>query len=103
MAYQWPGNIRELENTLERLLVLAEGDVIELSDLPENLLAPHIAEEQLEDMTLPEEGISMEQVERKLIEEALARTNGHILRASKLLGMTYKTLQYRIKKHDIIL
>ena len=45
----------------------------------------------------------MEQVERKLIEEALERTNGHILKASKLLGMTYKTLQYRIKKHDIIL
>jgi Nif-specific regulatory protein len=103
MAYQWPGNIRELENTLERLLVLAENDVIELSDLPENLLAPRIAEDQLEDMTLPEEGISMEQVERKLIEEALERTNGHILKASKLLGMTYKTLQYRIKKHDIIL
>jgi two-component system NtrC family response regulator len=101
MAYQWPGNIRELENTLERLLVLAEGDVINLCDLPENLLAPRIDEELLEDMTLPEEGISMEEVEKKLINEALARTNGHILKASKLLGMTYKTLQYRIRKHDI--
>ena len=101
MTYPWPGNIRELENILERLLVLAENDIINLSDLPENLLAPRIAEEQLEDMTLPEEGISMEEVEKKLINEALARTNGHILKASKLLGMTYKTLQYRIRKHDI--
>jgi len=101
MAYHWPGNVRELENTLERLLVLADKERIELSDLPENLLALRIAIEELEGLRLPEEGISMEDVEKKLIFEALARTNGHILRASKLLGMTYKTLQYRIKKYDI--
>lgn len=101
MEYHWPGNIRELENTLERLLVLAESEAVGLADLPENILAPRIAEEQLEEMSLPENGISMEEVEKKLINEALARTNGHILRASKLLGMTYKTLQYRIKKHGI--
>ena len=101
MAYHWPGNVRELENTLERLLVLADKERIELSDLPENLLAPRIAIEGFEGLRLPEEGISMEDVEKKLILEALARTNGHILRASKLLGMTYKTLQYRIKKYDI--
>jgi DNA-binding NtrC family response regulator len=101
MAYHWPGNIRELENTLERLLVLAENDVIELSDLPENLMSPQIAAEELEGMTLPDEGISFDEVEKKLISDALTRTNGHILKASKLLGMTYKTLQYRIKKHGI--
>jgi DNA-binding NtrC family response regulator len=101
MAYHWPGNVRELENTLERLLVLAENDLIELAHLPENLVSPQIAVEELEGMNLPDEGISFEEVEKKLICDALARTNGHILKASKLLGMTYKTLQYRIKKHDI--
>jgi DNA-binding NtrC family response regulator len=106
MAYHWPGNVRELENVLERLLVLTDKDRIELSDLPKNLLVPHIGVEQverLEGVRLPEQGISIEDVEKKLICEALARTGGHILKASKLLGMTYKTLQYRIKKHDITL
>ena len=65
------------------------------------LVKGHLPIEELEGLRLPEEGISMEDVEKKLIFEALARTNGHILRASKLLGMTYKTLQYRIKKYDI--
>jgi len=101
MVYHWPGNVRELENTLERLLVLADKKKIELSDLPENLFALRIAAEELEGLQLPKEGISMEEVEKKLITEALARTKGHILQASKLLGMTYKTLQYRIKKHGI--
>jgi DNA-binding NtrC family response regulator len=101
MAYDWPGNIRELENTLERLLVLAEKPDIGLADLPENIAVPRVATQDVGGLTLPEEGISLEEVERKLISQALARTDGHILKASKLLGMTYKTLQYRIKKHDI--
>ncbi len=101
MAYHWPGNVRELENTLERLLVLTEKGRIEVSDLPRNLLSPPANIEQLEGVSLPKEGISIEDVEKKLIHDALARTGGHILRASKLLGMTYKTLQYRIKKYHI--
>ncbi|MBI5118427.1 sigma-54-dependent Fis family transcriptional regulator [Candidatus Poribacteria bacterium] len=101
MEYYWPGNVRELENTLERLLVLTDKERIEVSDLPRNVLMPQIATQQLEGMRLPEEGLSIEDVEKKLICDALARTGGHILKASKLLGMTYKTLQYRIKKYDI--
>ncbi len=101
VAYHWPGNVRELENTLERLLVLTDKDKIAVDDLPRSLLAPQAAAEQLPGVRLPEEGLSIEEVEKKLICEALARTGGHILKASKLVGMTYKTLQYRIKKYDI--
>ncbi|UCD56994.1 MAG: sigma-54-dependent Fis family transcriptional regulator [Candidatus Hydrogenedentota bacterium] len=101
MAYHWPGNVRELENTLERLLVLTDKEIIEISDLPRSFLTPPITTQQLEGLHLPEDGVSMEDVEKKLIYEALARTSGHILNASKLLGMTYKTLQYRIRKHGI--
>ena len=101
MEYHWPGNVRELENTLERLLVVTDKDTIEISDLPQNLVFPRRAARQFEGLCLPEDGIRIEDVERKLICEALARTSGHILKASKLLGMTYKTLQYRIKKYDI--
>jgi len=75
--------------------------MIEQSDLPQNLLFPQRVAQQLEGFYLPEDGLQIEDVEKKLICEALARTSGHILKASKLLGMTYKTLQYRIKKYDI--
>jgi DNA-binding NtrC family response regulator len=102
MAYHWPGNVRELENTLERLLVLTDKNRIEVSDLPRSLAYPQATcSQELEGITLPDEGLCMDDVERKLICEALTKTNGHILRASKLLGMTYKTLQYRIKKYEI--
>ncbi|RJP66791.1 MAG: sigma-54-dependent Fis family transcriptional regulator [Candidatus Abyssobacteria bacterium SURF_17] len=101
VAYYWPGNVRELENTLERLLVLTDKDKIELSDLPQNLLAPRTIAQQADGLRLPEQGIAIEDVEKQFICEALSRTGGHILKASKLLGMTYKTLQYRIRKYEI--
>jgi DNA-binding NtrC family response regulator len=101
MEYHWPGNVRELENTLERLLVLTDNRKIWASDLSPNLLSPPVKADQVEGFSLPEEGISIEDVEKKLISEALARTGGHILKASHFLGMTYKTLQYRMKKYDI--
>jgi DNA-binding NtrC family response regulator len=102
MAYHWPGNVRELENTLERLLVLTDKNKIEVSDLPKNLCYPQAAcAQELEGIQLPDEGVCIDDVEKKLICDALSKTNGHILKASRLLGMTYKTLQYRIKKYDI--
>ncbi len=101
MAYHWPGNIRELENVLERLLVLTEKGKIEVSDLPQNIVAPEPDLKDSGGLHLPENGVSMEAVEKRLICEALERTDGHRLKASKLLGMTYKTFQYRLKKYGI--
>ncbi|MBI4832240.1 MAG: helix-turn-helix domain-containing protein [Candidatus Lindowbacteria bacterium] len=69
--------------------------------MPQNLVLPQAADQQVEGVRLPDEGLSIEEVEKKLICDALARTGGHILKASRLLGMTYKTLQYRIKKYAI--
>jgi DNA-binding NtrC family response regulator len=101
MEYHWPGNVRELENTLERLLVLTEKERIDVADLPQNILLPQPRPEQSDAVCLPEEGISIEEVEKRLIREALTRTGGHRRKAAKLLGMTYKTFQYRLKKYDI--
>jgi len=104
MTYHWPGNVRELENTLERLLVLTDKNKVDVSDLPRNLAYPQVVcAQELDGICLPEEGVSIDDVQKKLICEALSKTNGHILKASKLLGMTYKTLQYRIKKYGITL
>ena len=101
MEYHWPGNVRELENTLERLFVLNDKEKIETSDLPQNMLVPPSSSEEVDGLRLPENGISMEEVEKKLIREALTRTDGHRQKASRLLGMTYKTFQYRLKKYGI--
>jgi DNA-binding NtrC family response regulator len=96
--YRWPGNVRELENTLEQLIILSNGNAITREELPEKLrqTAPAGGE-----FTLPPGGIKLEDVEQDLIRQALDQTGGNIKEAAALLGLSYKTLQYRLKKHDI--
>ncbi|MDZ4858594.1 MAG: sigma-54 dependent transcriptional regulator [Candidatus Hydrogenedentes bacterium] len=96
--YRWPGNVRELENTLEQLYILTDGDVIHEADLPEKLRV-HVPESGM--FALPPGGIVLEELEQELIRQALARSGGSIKEAAELLGLTYKTLQYRLKKHEI--
>lgn len=96
--YRWPGNVRELENTLEQVFILCDGPQVRVQDLPEKL-----RERQPEpgDFKLPPGGLVLEDLEQDLIRQALARSGGSIKEAAELLGLTYKTLQYRLKKHDI--
>jgi two-component system NtrC family response regulator len=96
--YRWPGNVRELENTLEQIFILCDGLVVRLEDLPDKL-REHSAEPGA--FTLPAGGIVLEDVEQDFILQALERSGGRIKEAAELLGLTYKTLQYRLKKHDI--
>jgi DNA-binding NtrC family response regulator len=96
--YRWPGNVRELENTLEQVIILSEGDAVSVDDLPTKL---HDSSPQTGDFSLPANGLVMEDLEEDLIRQALERTGGRIKEAAELLGLTYKTLQYRLKKHDI--
>ncbi|HNR34757.1 MAG TPA: sigma-54 dependent transcriptional regulator [Candidatus Hydrogenedentes bacterium] len=96
--YRWPGNVRELENTLEQLFILCDGPVVEFDALPEKLRQRN-AEPGL--FTLPPGGIVLEDLEQDFIRQALERSGGRIKEAAELLGLTYKTLQYRLKKHDI--
>jgi DNA-binding NtrC family response regulator len=97
-SYRWPGNVRELENTLEQLFILCDHDTVSVADLPEKL-----RERQTEsaDVPLPPGGLILEDLEQGLIRQALTRTGGNIKEAADLLGLTYKTLQYRLKKHEI--
>jgi DNA-binding NtrC family response regulator len=96
--YRWPGNVRELEHTLEQLFVLADRDAIAVADLPEKLRTPM---PQTGAVVLPPGGLVLEDLEQELIRQALERSGGRIKEAAELLGLTYKTLQYRLKKHEI--
>jgi two-component system NtrC family response regulator len=96
--YRWPGNIRELENTLEQLFILTDAPVIEVQHLPEKLREPQPVSGEV---VLPVGGLKLEELEQDLIRQAMDRSGGRIKDAAELLGISYKTLQYRLKKHDI--
>jgi len=100
MAYNWPGNVRELENCIERSVVMAQGDTIGPDDIALN---PDIRRDSPAEVAsaLLRPGFSVEDFERTLIEAALERTGGNQSRAAELLGLTRRTLQYRIEKHGI--
>lgn len=98
--YDWPGNIRELENSIERAVILCSQEYITPAYLPKEM------DDQIETskefrVNLPEEGISLEAVERSLILMALERSNGNQTKAARLLGITRSALIYRLEKHGI--
>ncbi|MBE0656704.1 MAG: sigma-54-dependent Fis family transcriptional regulator [Bryobacteraceae bacterium] len=96
-AYRWPGNVRELENVIERLVVMCPGEAITFDQLPESLRGEKPALDALQ-LELPAEGISLEAVERELIERALRRFEGNQTRAARYLDISRKTLIYRMEK-----
>ncbi len=99
VTYQWPGNIRELENTIERIVILSQGDRIELEDLPlEVRLNTRSCAIPPEGFVLPEEGVDLEEVELDLVRQALERAGGSVPKAAKTLGLTAKTLEARMQR-----
>jgi DNA-binding NtrC family response regulator len=99
-AYAWPGNVRQLENVIERLVVLSAGDHVTLNDLPE-FLRP--AMRVYSDPKPPgsAEGLNLQAVERDLLIRALNQFSWNQSRAANYLGITRKTLMYRIIKYGI--
>ncbi|MBE0475969.1 MAG: sigma-54-dependent Fis family transcriptional regulator [Coriobacteriia bacterium] len=100
VGYQWPGNIRELENTIERIVILAQGDEIGVADLPAEVRTgvPAISAGGVCTFALPEEGCDLEEVELELVKQALGRSGDNVPKAAKLLGLTTKTLQARMDR-----
>jgi DNA-binding NtrC family response regulator len=100
ISYRWPGNVRQLENVLERLLVLSSGDLITAEDLPEELVpvSPNTA---ILWPNLPEDGISLEAIERELISRALEKFDGNQSQAARYLDISRRTLIYRMEKHGL--
>lgn len=100
LAYAWPGNIRELENCMERALIVSDGEEIR----PEHL--PFTASRGENDrrkawIHFPEEGINLEETEKNLIEAALEKSGGNRTKAAALLGITRSALLYRMNKHGL--
>jgi len=98
--YDWPGNVRQLENIIERLVLLSPGPEITYSDLPDFLRGEHLSS-SVPQVNLPEEGISMTAVEKDLIVRALQKFGGNQTRAARFLHMSRRTLAYRLGKYDI--
>jgi transcriptional regulator with PAS, ATPase and Fis domain len=98
--YRWPGNVRELENVIERIVVLSREDEITLADLPDFLKREHASLDTLQ-LPLPPQGISLEAVEKELIERALHKFNWNQTHTAKYLDISRKTLMYRMDKHGI--
>jgi transcriptional regulator with PAS, ATPase and Fis domain len=113
-SYDWPGNVRELKNVIERAVLMARTDAI----LPEDLsINQRVGSDQLHEpgavvpvtiegmgsirVTFPPWGISLEEVERQIIAEALKATRGNVSGAAHLLHISRDTLRYRIKKYGL--
>ena len=99
--YSYPGNIRQLESAIERAILLSENNTITVEDLPPEMIretAPASADDLFK---LPAEGVNFEDVERSLIMQAMERTDNNITKSAKLLGLTFRTLQYRLEKFGI--
>jgi len=101
--YKWYGNVRELENTIERGMVLADGENIELQNLPHDI---QNFEERVEVTSLSEEECSIKRaskaLETTLIRRALKKTKGNHTHAARLLEISHRALLYKIKEYGII-
>jgi transcriptional regulator with PAS, ATPase and Fis domain len=108
--YHWPGNVRELRNVIERAILLEDGDVISAACLPEGVAPNPQADGTSRSLvfnmaatggafTLPDDGISLQDLETSLMKQALTRSNGNKTQAARLLGLTRDQFRYRWKKH----
>jgi DNA-binding NtrC family response regulator len=99
-AYSWPGNVRELKNVIERIVVLENTELIMPEHLPHEILSQTVTAgvRPEKKFLLPEEGVSLDELEKDLILQALGRARNNKTLAAKLLNITYDSLRYQIKK-----
>ena len=104
MDYRWPGNIRELENCIERAMILSDSEAIKVADLPHQitdagtLKAGGTASFPVTSFSIKE---ATRRIEKRLISDALTATDGNLTKAAKLLEISYRALLYKIKEYNI--
>lgn len=103
-SHDWPGNIRELKNAIERIVVLGSGGLIRPEHLPKECgrtPAPAASDPRIPGFVLPEEGIFLDDVEKSLIIQALEKSHYNMAQAAKLLNVSYDSIRYQVKKHGL--
>ncbi len=108
-SYPWPGNIRELENCIERIVLLCRGDQVSIRDLPNAFAEPSTiaaaaaagSRHSVAHFVTPTEGVGLPTIERELLIQALEQYDWNQSRAARALGISRKTLIYRIAKYGI--
>ncbi|NOZ45213.1 MAG: sigma-54-dependent Fis family transcriptional regulator [Chlorobi bacterium] len=111
--YTWPGNVRELKNVIERAVILENNGSLHIESMPQEILAllPGVQKQKEKsfqdkvlnntDFSLPDEGISLIQLEKQLLKQALLKAKNNQTKAAKLLGISRDTLRYKKKKHNL--
>ncbi|MCH9698888.1 MAG: sigma 54-interacting transcriptional regulator [Gammaproteobacteria bacterium] len=99
-SYRWPGNVRELKNLCERLCILRQGQIIDISNLPAEI-SSNTSTQSNHGFSLPDTGINLESLEIDLIRQALDRTNGNRSKSARLLGISRDTMLYRMNKYNL--
>lgn len=105
LNHQWPGNVRELENAIENAVVMGDKPVISIDDLPQYLNVKHQSAGQPLPVRLPEDeldySIQLAMSEKQIIQKALDKADNNKTKAAELLGISLRTMRYKVKKYDL--
>jgi two-component system response regulator HydG len=99
LAFDWPGNVRQLENSIERAVALTRSDRIGVEDLPERIIEFTASSAPADDVDL-EHVLTLDQIERRQIEHAIRQYHGNKTRAAKALGIDRRTLYRKLERYD---
>ena len=100
LRYGWPGNVRELMNAVERAVVMSRFEYIQPLDLPMEVQSVHSENEVDPSLLIPDEGVSLEKMEKETILKTLTSTSGNKSEAARRLGITRKTLRKKLKNYE---